>query len=49
LSFSFGSKYNNIFLQLGILLNNECSVVEDFFQISGMAAGKDFFSEFSVI
>jgi hypothetical protein len=43
ISFTFGNKHNNI-LQLCIILNNEASVVESFFQIFGMA-GK-YFSEF---
>ncbi len=43
ISFTFGSKNNNI-LQLRIILNNEASVLESFFQIFGMA-GK-YFSEF---
>jgi hypothetical protein len=36
ISFTFGSKHNNI-LQLRIILNNEASVLESFFQIFGMA------------
>jgi hypothetical protein len=43
ISFTFGSKNNNI-LQLRIILNNEASVLESFFQIFGMAS--KYFSEF---
>jgi len=43
ISFTFGSENNNI-LQLHIILNNEASVLESFFQIFGMAS--KYFSEF---
>jgi hypothetical protein len=36
ISFTFGNN-NNIILQLRIVLNNEASVLESFFQIFGMA------------